>query len=98
MKRFITAAVIAFAMLTSTNAVSWGLSWESVSSWGNETLEPVKYRVSAAGNDLRVYEWVTPTKPHQKCIFVASESDTNLQCSIVEEQDVQPKELLNQDN
>lgn len=82
--------------LVSTSAFGWGLSWESVSSWGQETIEPIRYNIEAAGNNIRVYEWVTPTAPHQKCVMTATENDTELQCDLVDINDVEPPEMVNQ--
>jgi len=94
MKKSIIVIMLVSALSISQNAHAWGLSWESVSSWGDRKVEPVTYNVEARGNNLRIYEWVTPTKPHQKCIFVASERNTNLQCVDVNIDDVQPQHMI----
>jgi len=94
MKKSIIAITLVSAFSLSQNAYAWGLSWESVSSWGDKKVEPVTYNVDVRGNNLRIYEWVTPTEPHQKCIFVASERNTNLQCLDVNIDDVQPQHMI----
>lgn len=95
MKKLLLATAI---FLTSTTAYGWGLSWESVSSWGRENIEPITYNVESSGNNLRIYEWITPTSPYQKCIFVASERNTNLQCVDVNIEDVEPRSMVNEEN
>lgn len=77
MKKFLMVAIFA---LFSSQAFAWGLSIESIEGWNNKTIKPIKYNISVNGNDLRVYEWVTPSKPYQKCVFVSSEHNTQLQC------------------
>lgn len=96
MKKLITALALLSVFAVTQNAHAWGLSWESVSSWGDKKIEPVTYNVEARGNNLRIYEWITATEPHQKCVFVASENNTNLQCDLVDIEDVRPQHLVDE--
>ena len=87
MSNIVKATLAAIALSISTSAFAWGITWESFASYSNNTLEPVdSYSIEVNGNNLRVYEWITRTTPHQKCIFVASESGVTLQCDIVTKQ------------
>jgi len=79
-------------LAASGTAFGWGLSWESVTGMGREKIEPIAYNIEVSGNNLRVYEWITPTKPYQKCVFVASEQNTNFECSKITAQEANAME------
>ena len=83
MKKSFILALAAVSLASSSQVMAWGLSWESLSGMGNEAINPVAYNIEVNGNNLRVYEWITPTRPQQKCVFVASERSTDLQCNLV---------------
>jgi len=80
MKKFVLCMAAAGGLTFSSTILAWGLSWESFTGMGREAINPVAYNIEVSGNNLRVYEWITPTSPQQKCVFVASEHNTNLQC------------------
>lgn len=88
MKKLVLCMAAAGSVVASSAAFSWGLSWESFTGMGREAINPVAYNIEVSGNNLRVYEWVTPTQPNQKCVFVASEHNTNLQCNEINGLDV----------
>ena len=86
MRKIISGVVLAASLVASSGAFAWGITWESVTSYGNETIEPqAEYNISVNGNDLRAYEWYTKTRPQKLCIFVASEAGVSLQCDVVEQ-------------
>jgi hypothetical protein len=37
-------------------------------------------RLTATGNDLRVYEFTPQTSPHMQCVFIAGERKGGLEC------------------
>lgn len=87
-----TSALGAGLLTVSSSSFGWGLSWESVTGMGREKIDPIVYNIEVSGNNLRVYEWVTPTKPYQKCVFVASEKNTNFECSKLTDQEANQME------
>lgn len=70
-----------FALLFSSQTFAWSLSWESFGSYDWKKIKPIHYQIEVNGNNLRVYEWITPTIPYEKCVFVASEDNTQLSCN-----------------
>tara|TARA_R110000851_G_scaffold11354_1_gene39878 strand:- start:2475 stop:2705 length:231 start_codon:yes stop_codon:yes gene_type:complete len=38
------------------------------------------WRMSAAGTDVRIYEFTPRTAPHKQCVFAAAESKAGLVC------------------
>lgn len=86
MKKVLVSALAALALSAcSSHAFAWGLSWESVTGMARDKIDPVAYNIEVSGNNLRVYEWITPTEPYQKCVFVASEKNTQLDCDLIGE-------------
>ena len=46
-----------------------------------KTIDPVQgWRLSAAGWDLRIYEFDSQTDPNIRCLMVAGEAKGGLQC------------------
>jgi len=88
MKKTLITFLATLTFGVTSTAFGWSLSWESFTGMGNEVINPVSYNIEVNGNNLRVYEWVTPTEPTQKCVFVASEHNTNFQCSEISDHSI----------
>lgn len=72
MKRLILIVSLMFASHVNAG------TWDVLSGFVKDSIDPVEYEVSTSGANLRVYEWETPTG--KVCTSVISSKGIAMDC------------------
>lgn len=78
-----TLLVIFFLFFTTQ---AYALSWEQISSMGNESINPIVRNIDMSGHDMRTYTWITEQPPYHVCFANYSESTSKTDCEIIPNQ------------
>lgn len=75
-----TVLMLGVGSVGVANAGIW--SWAATQDW--KTLKSVHYKVSAYGQDFRVYQWQSPLDPAMVCSALSTDNHgmTNISCIV----------------